>query len=111
MLFTVFSIYDSAIATWLPPIYSRNKGEMLRNFSDAVQDTSSNLAKHPGDYSLFELGTFDDDKCVFSLLKAPVRLCIAIDFVKAKEGAGVKPQERSEATGAKRGIVEGTVVD
>lgn len=91
MLFTVFSIYDSAISTWLPPMYARNKGEMLRNFSDAVQDPKSNLAKHPTDYSLFELGTFDDDKCIFVLLKAPVRLCLAADFLKVvpiEGGAG-----------------------
>jgi hypothetical protein len=81
MLLSVFSIYDSAISTWLPPMYSRNKGEMLRNFSDAVQDPKSNLAKHPSDYSLFELGTFNDDKCLFDLLKTPVRLCMALDFV------------------------------
>lgn len=81
MLFTVFSIYDSAISTWLPPMYARNKGEMLRNFSDGVKDRESKLSKHPGDYSLFELGTFDDDKCIFTLLKAPIRLCLAMDFV------------------------------
>lgn len=88
MLFTMFSIYDSAISTWLTPMYARNKGEMLRNFADAVNDSKSNLAKHPGDYSLFELGTFDDDKCVFTLLQSPIRLCLALDFVKDLGGAG-----------------------
>jgi len=89
MLFTVFSIYDSAIKTWLPPLYARNNGEMIRNFSDAIQDPQSKLAKHPQDYVLFELGSFDDDKCVFSLHKAPVRLCMAMDFVKPENrGAG-----------------------
>lgn len=107
MLFTMFAIYDSAITTWMPPIYARNKGEMLRQFSDAVADPQSKLAKHPGDYSLFELGTFDDDKCKFDLLKSPVRLCLAMDFVKAPAGGvgglGASPQERSEATGASKG--------
>lgn len=83
MLFSVFSIYDSAISTWLPPLYSRNKGEMLRNFSDAVQDPKSKLAQHPGDFTLFEIGSWDDDKCVFDLHKTPVRLGVAIEFVKA----------------------------
>ena len=86
MLFTVFSIYDSAVQSWLPPIFARNKGEMLRNFADAVSDPQSRLAKHPHDYALFELGTFDDSKCEFSLLIAPVRLCVAVDFVKSPDG-------------------------
>jgi hypothetical protein len=105
MLFTVFSIYDSAIKTWLPPMYARNNGEMIRNFADAVGDPQSKLAKHPGDYALYEIGTFDDDKCKFTLLNQPVRLCLALDYVKATlaggaGGLGAGPQERSEATGA-----------
>lgn len=107
MLFTVFSIYDSAIKTWMPPIYARNNGEMIRNFSDACNASDSKLSKHPSDYSLFEIGTFDDDKCVFSLLKTPVRLCLALDFIKPPAagvgGLGVQSPERSEATGASQG--------
>jgi len=61
MLLGVFAIYDSGISTWMPPIYARNKGEMLRQFMDACNDASSRLAKHPSDYTLFELGTFNDD--------------------------------------------------
>lgn len=91
MLFTVFSIYDSAVQSWLPPIFARNKGEMLRNFADAVGDSKSQLAKHPSDYALFELGTFDDSKCEFSLLIAPVRLCVALDFVKVPDVLPSKP--------------------
>lgn len=82
MLFGMFCIYDSAINTWMPPMYARNKGEMLRNFADAVADSKSKLAKHPADYALFEIGSFDDDKCKFDLLKAPVRLCLALDFLQ-----------------------------
>lgn len=82
MLLSIFAIYDSGISTWLPPIYSRNKCEMMRQFVDAVNDPKSNLAKHPGDYTLFSLGTWDDDKCVFNLLKTPEKIGIAIEFVK-----------------------------
>lgn len=93
MLFTVFSIYDSAVSTWLPPLFARNKGEMLRNFADGVADPKSQLARHPGDYSLFELGTWDDDKCVFTTLKAPIRLCLALDFVKAQPSEAPKVRD------------------
>lgn len=103
MLFTVFSIFDSAIKTWLPPMYARNKGEMLRNFADAVQDANSKLAKHPGDYSLFELGTFDDDKCIFDMLKAPVRLCLALDFVKQDQVVADIKSAKAEEIGLKSG--------
>lgn len=81
MLFSVFSIYDSAVSSWMPPMYFRNKGEVLRWFAEAVNNSESRLAKHPSDYCLFELGTWNDDTCVFEL-QTPVRLGIAMEFVK-----------------------------
>lgn len=82
MLFTVFSIYDTGISTWLPPIYARNKGEMLRQFIDAINNPESKFSKYPSDYTLFELGTWNDDNCEFTFLKAPIKLGVAIEFVK-----------------------------
>lgn len=88
MMYSVFCIFDSGIQTWLPPIYARNKGDMLRQFSDAVNNPQSNLFKHPGDYTLFEVGKWNDDKCEFDLLKTPLKLGVAIEFVKQ---GGVSP--------------------
>ena len=82
MLFGIFSIYDSAIATWRPPVYARNKGEILRMFIDSVNNPQTDYGKHPSDYTLFEIGTFDDDKCYFNLHKAPVKLGTALEFLK-----------------------------
>lgn len=84
MLMSVFCVYDSAISTWMNPLFCRNKGEMLRHFIDAVNDPQSKFAKHPTDYVLFELGTWNDDSCLFDLLKAPVRLGVAMEFLKAQ---------------------------
>ena len=86
MLNSVFSIYDAGISTWLPPLFFRNKGECLRWFIDLVNNADSKLAKHPSDYTLFELGSWDDDKCKFSLLSTPVSIGIAIEYLKAKPG-------------------------
>jgi len=85
MLLSVFSIYDSGISTWMPPLFVRNKGEILRWFMEAVNDPQNKLSKYPSDYTLFEIGTWDDDKCKFSLLSTPVSVGIAIEYLKAKE--------------------------
>lgn len=102
MLFTVFSIRDTAVGVWLPPIYARSKGEMLRNFADGVADAQSKLAKHPGDFALFELGTFDDQSCTFNMLSAPIRLCMALDFMKPEVGGsgGMSPHSEGSSKGA-----------
>lgn len=82
MLFKVFALYDSGISTWLPPIYLRNTGEAIRQVTDGVNNPDSKLHKYPGDYTLFEIGTWDDDKCNFDLLKAPHKVGTAIEFKK-----------------------------
>lgn len=84
MLFNVFAIYDTAVQTWRPPLYARSKGEILRSFVDAVNNPQTEFAKHPEDYTLFELGTWDDDKCKFDLLKTPVSIGKAIEYLKPK---------------------------
>lgn len=91
MIYGVFAIFDSAIGAWMPPIYAKNKGDMLRQFSDAVNNRESVLFKHPGDYALYELGNWDDDKCLFDLLNQPVRLGLALEFIKAPVLADAKP--------------------
>lgn len=84
MLMSVFSIYDAGISTWMPPLFVRNKGEILRWFMESVNDPQSKLSKYPSDYTLFEIGTWDDDKCKFSLLSTPVSVGLAIEYLKAK---------------------------
>lgn len=83
MILSIFSIFDSAVQAWSRPMYARSKGEMLRQFEAAVQDVNTDFAKHPSDYVLFELGTFEDTDCTFSLLASPIRLAIANQFVKS----------------------------
>lgn len=105
MLFTIFAVYDVGTNSWKAPFFGIRKGEVLREFGDAVENPQSYLGKHPQHYALFELGTFDDDKCKFDLLSSPIRLCLAMDYVKSPAagsggGLGASPQERSAATGA-----------
>lgn len=43
-----------------PPMFVRSKGEAIRSFLDACADNNTTLSKHPTDYQLFLLGSFDD---------------------------------------------------
>lgn len=91
MLLGLFAVYDSAIKTWMAPLYMRNKGEALRWWQEICNNPESKVAKHPADFTLFELGTWDDDKCNFDLLKTPVKLGVAIEFIKTIDSPVGKP--------------------
>ncbi|WXW90261.1 MAG: DNA binding protein VP5 [Microviridae sp.] len=78
----IFAIYDSAGQFYHPPAFVLNKGIALRDFVDCCNTKDHFLAKHPGDYSLFHFGSFNDITGVYDLLPAPVSLGKAQDFVK-----------------------------
>lgn len=55
-----FSVFDRAVGAFMPLFPARTKGEAVRMVSDAVADPSGQFAKHLTDYTLFEVGTWDD---------------------------------------------------
>lgn len=81
MLQKLFAIYDSKAESFTNPVYLNSTGLAVRTFSDSVQDPESQFAKHPADYTLFELGTYDDQTAEFKLLPTPKSLFIAIEFI------------------------------
>lgn len=55
----IFSVFDRAAQGYLDPWYAPNQDVAIRSFSIAANNPDSNFYKHPQDYSLFCLGTFD----------------------------------------------------
>lgn len=82
MLLKVYSVYDSKVGAYLPPIYFRSKGEAIRSFSTAAQDAKHDFGKYGEDYTLFELGEWDDNNGKFNSHLTPIPVGKAIEFVK-----------------------------
>lgn len=61
MILKVFAIYDSAADYYLPTFTSRSVGEALRDFGSSAKDhNAGQLYSHPADFTLFEIGTYDN---------------------------------------------------
>ncbi len=60
MKLILFAVHDKKLEAFMAPHPCLTKGEAIRNFSDTVNDPKSRLNKHPGDYDLYELGSWDD---------------------------------------------------
>lgn len=60
MIQFIYSIHDNKANAYLPPFFLHNKNMAIRTFSDAVQDEGHAFNRHPDDYSLWEIGEFDD---------------------------------------------------
>ena len=87
MLHKIFSVYDSKTEAYLPPFYTHSVGQAERSFKDACNDTNHEFHKHAEDFTLFQLGEFDDATGHFSMLKAPFSLGLAVQFRKLTTGA------------------------
>ena len=61
----VCSVFDSASSLFGRPFYVAATGQAIRSFTDEINNKESELGKHPSDYELFCLCTFDDNKGVF----------------------------------------------
>lgn len=57
----MFSIFDVKASSFSPPLCFHTVGLAVRYFGDECQRSDSMIARHPQDYDLREVGTFDTD--------------------------------------------------
>ncbi|WNK14673.1 MAG: nonstructural protein [Microvirus sp.] len=60
MTLKIFAIYDTKACAYGIPFFMSTEGQARRAFQDLANDNTSNISKHPEDYSLHYLGDFDD---------------------------------------------------
>lgn len=83
MKLIVCAVRDSAVGSFLRPFYVSSVGEAVRGFGDeVVRGGDSMMTKHPEDYELFELGSWDDESASFTCDAPPRSISRAKDFVK-----------------------------
>lgn len=59
MLVQVYSIYDNKSLSFGQPFSFSHTGQAVRAFSDLANDPSTMMYRHPADFSLVRIGTFD----------------------------------------------------
>jgi len=80
----MFSVYDSKATAYCVPFASVNLSTALRDFAFAANDPSSEINRHPLDYSLFQIGLFDDETGVLTP-QTPLNLGMAAQFINKTE--------------------------
>lgn len=81
MVYKIYSIFDSKVGAYMPPVMYRSKGEVLRALINTLRDDKSSFAKYPADFTLFELGEWDDNSCKYSLHSTPESVGVLLEFV------------------------------
>lgn len=78
--FVVCAVKDKVVGCFMQPFFARSIGEAQRSFGDAVADPKMDFGKHPDDYELFELGTWDDSG-IIERVPSPNMISRAVDYI------------------------------
>lgn len=83
MIVKIFSVYDSKVEAYIQPFFMQSRGQAIRAFGDTAGDQTTNIGKHPADFTLFELGEFDDSNASFVMHPTPISIGVAIELLPA----------------------------
>lgn len=83
MKLTMVTVFDSAAQAYASPIFVPHANMARRSLQDEVnRDAANNQVHfHPEDFTLYELGFFDDNLGAFHLHAEPIMICRAKDLV------------------------------
>ncbi len=81
MLMLMYVVRDSASGVYDRPMVARSEGEMLRGFADIANDKNHPVGKHPEHYSLWNVGTYQDNTGMVEG-QEPIHVVNGIDLVE-----------------------------
>lgn len=87
----MFSIYDTAIQAYMRPFFAQSAGQAVRMFEDLVMDPQHEINRHAEDYTLWQLGEFDDQDASYKVEKIP--LGTALEIKSAKNEQAIRNNE------------------
>jgi hypothetical protein len=86
MKIKMFNIYDQKAKSFLQPFFMQNNSLAVRAITDLANDPEHSFCRHAEDYTLYELGTFDDQDCSFDLHDAPLTICLINTLKESDNG-------------------------
>lgn len=75
----IFCVYDAKAEAWGQPFFVQSVGLAKRSFTEAANDAATAICKYAEDFSLWQLGSFDEQTGSLERLSVPVSLELAIN--------------------------------
>lgn len=76
----IFTVYDAKAEAYLQPFFARNEGVAQRMFHQASLDEEHDFCRHAEDYTLFEMGVWNEDEGTIKMYEAMRPLGNALQF-------------------------------
>lgn len=85
MVYSIFTIYDEKSESYSPPFFMATKGLAIRAFTETANGGETSIAKHPEDFTLYDLGDWDDQNGLFHQPDNPKPIIKAIETKEIHE--------------------------
>ena len=81
MKLLAFSVYDEKAECFGQPFFTSAVGIASRTFSEWANNKESMIGRHPGDFKLYHVGYWLDDKAAFDTNQTPQLIGCGTDYV------------------------------
>lgn len=94
----MFSVHDQKAEAFLTPFFTTTVALAIRMFASAASDQSHDFNKFAGDFTLFEIGDFDQDTAKLSHHATPINHGLALQHITIAENRAALAEDfnRSE---------------
>lgn len=82
-----YIIYDCKSESYSPPMLHLAVGDALRAFTQAANAQDNQIGLNPEDFSIFEIGEYDERTGIFTSYENRTHIANALDLVQSKEKA------------------------
>lgn len=91
MILRAYSIYDCKALQYHSPWFAVSDGSAVRSFSDMANDPQTTIGRHPRDYTLWLVGTYDDNNGLFTPISPLVHVVDAMACVQQQSELPLAP--------------------
>lgn len=83
---SIFCIYDSIGQYFTPPFFAINQGDAVRSVTCLVNsDQDVPICTNPNDFTLYEIGFFDDSSASIETHAQPQFMCVCSALVTKED--------------------------
>lgn len=104
-LLLAYTLHDVKAVSYSPPFFCANDAIAKRMLLDLVSDMNTMPGRHPSDFKLYKIGTFDEGNAAIMPLPIPEHVVDAVALAPAKPQDYFKPlpeELRAAMNGAQR---------
>lgn len=97
MILKAYSLFDNKALQYHPPFYASTDAAAIRAVRDLVDDPNTSVGRHPKDYTLYNVGQYDDSNGLFMAQQPLMHVVDAVALVRLDSPPATLPFVRKEA--------------